>query len=90
MGRGRGAVYGGGHAAPSCSAHKFAAEPGLDDWRYLTTRSKPVPGPRFGAAADLVSAIAVAADAADHHPDIDLRYPGGSTSGSPPTPSGGA
>ena len=29
----------------------------------------------FGAAARLVQEIAAAADVADHHPDVDLRYP---------------
>jgi len=30
----------------------------------------------FSAGAELALAFARAADAADHHPDIDLRYPG--------------
>jgi pterin-4a-carbinolamine dehydratase len=30
----------------------------------------------FSAAAELALMLARAADAADHHPDIDLRYPG--------------
>jgi pterin-4a-carbinolamine dehydratase len=30
----------------------------------------------FSAAAELALVLARAADAADHHPDIDLRYPG--------------
>jgi 4a-hydroxytetrahydrobiopterin dehydratase len=48
----------------------------LADWRYLlgcieaTFRCGS-----FGAAARLAAAIADAADAAGHHPDIDLRYP---------------
>ena len=29
----------------------------------------------FGAAAAFASAVATAADVADHHPDIDIRYP---------------
>ena len=28
----------------------------------------------FGAAIDFVNAVAKAAEAADHHPDIDIRY----------------
>ncbi|MCU0261380.1 MAG: 4a-hydroxytetrahydrobiopterin dehydratase [Ilumatobacteraceae bacterium] len=55
----------------------LAAADGLDDWRFLlggihatfTTGS-------FTAAAELVSAFAAAAERAEHHPDIDLRYPG--------------
>lgn len=48
----------------------------LDDWRYLlgavhaTFRAGS-----FTAAAGLVAAIAEAADRAEHHPDVDLRYP---------------
>ena len=49
----------------------------LGDWRYtvgcIEGRFR---APGFAAAADLVTAIAAAADAADHHPDIDVRYPG--------------
>ena len=37
--------------------------------------STPSSGPSRSAAASLVSAIAAAADAAGHHPDVDLRYP---------------
>ena len=50
---------------------------GLSDWRFMlgaieatfTTGS-------FGRAADLAGRIASAAEAANHHPDIDLRPPG--------------
>lgn len=50
---------------------------GLDDWRYvLSSLRADFRAPSFARAADLVSAIARAADAAEHHPDIDLRYPG--------------
>ncbi len=59
------------------TAAEVAAEPALDDWRYtagcIEGRFR---APGFAAAADLVAAIAAAADAADHHPDIDVRYPG--------------
>lgn len=57
------------------SADDFAALEGLDDWRFLLGaihahfRAGSFPG-----AAALVVAIAEAAEAADHHPDIDLRY----------------
>lgn len=58
------------------SADEFAALDGLDDWRFLLGaihahfRAGSFPG-----AAALVVAIAEAAEAAQHHPDIDLRYP---------------
>lgn len=57
------------------SAEAFAREPGLADWvvrdgaacaRFLTGS--------FAAGVALVDAIAVLAERADHHPDIDLRY----------------
>jgi 4a-hydroxytetrahydrobiopterin dehydratase len=48
----------------------------LSDWRFLNGKI----GAHFTAlsyteAAELLSAIARAADEADHHPDLDLRYP---------------
>jgi 4a-hydroxytetrahydrobiopterin dehydratase len=58
------------------SADEFATLDGLDDWRYLLAdlhaefRAGSFPG-----AAALAAAIAEAAEAAQHHPDIDLRYP---------------
>lgn len=49
---------------------------GLDGWRYvlnkLTVRFKTGD---FNTGAALVGQIAAAADEADHHPDVDLRYP---------------
>jgi 4a-hydroxytetrahydrobiopterin dehydratase len=52
------------------------AEAGLSDWRLMDSKIRA----RFTAqsytkAADLLSTIARAADDADHHPDLDLRYP---------------
>ena len=59
------------------SATEFAARTDLPDWRYLLARLEArFEAGSFGAAAALVEAIADAADAADHHPDVDLRYPG--------------
>lgn len=61
----------------------------LPDWRVFVRRleatftAKPSgAGPRAGtgtafrAAAAFIDRVAQAADAADHHPDVDLRYPG--------------
>lgn len=49
---------------------------GLDDWRFvlgrLVTRFETG---GFSAGAGLVQQIAAAADEADHHPDVELRYP---------------
>jgi 4a-hydroxytetrahydrobiopterin dehydratase len=52
------------------------AASGLDDWRYvLGAIHAEFRAGSFPAGADLVSAIAVAAESAEHHPDIELRYP---------------
>lgn len=47
----------------------------LADWRYMlrTLRARFVTGD-FNTGAQFVSRIAEAADAMDHHPDVDLRY----------------
>jgi 4a-hydroxytetrahydrobiopterin dehydratase len=48
----------------------------LPDWRYLLGRIEATfRCPSFGSAGRLAAAIADAADDADHHPDLDLRYP---------------
>lgn len=59
------------------TAEDFAALDGLEGWRvidgmacaYFDTRD-------FAAGAAFVAKIAGLADAADHHPDVDLRYRG--------------
>ncbi len=59
------------------SASEFAALDGLDDWRYVLGALRgDFSAGSFPAAAELVLAITAAAEAAVHHPDIDLRYPG--------------
>ncbi|MDH4365942.1 MAG: 4a-hydroxytetrahydrobiopterin dehydratase [Acidimicrobiia bacterium] len=59
------------------TAAEMAALPDLGDWRYTTgTIEARFQASGFAAAADLVTAIATAADLADHHPDLDVRYPG--------------
>lgn len=58
------------------SPTQFAALEGLDDWRFvLGAIHATFRAGSFGAAADLASAIAAAADEHEHHPDIDIRYP---------------
>jgi len=53
------------------------AEMQLDPWRFvLGAIHAQFRAPSFGAAGALAAVIAAAADAVDHHPDIDLRYPG--------------
>ena len=56
---------------------EFAATEGLEDWRAnMSAARAEFTAPSFAAGADLVAAIAAAADAADHHPEVSLRYPG--------------
>lgn len=60
------------------TTHEFSHDPELTDWRVLDGRlhARFATGDGgFSAGADLVSRIAVRADALDHHPDVDLRYP---------------
>jgi len=54
----------------------FHARDDLPDWRYILGRIEAsYRCSTFAAAAALSSKIAVAAEAAQHHPDLDLRYP---------------
>jgi 4a-hydroxytetrahydrobiopterin dehydratase len=58
------------------SATEFDLLNDLPDWRYLLGRIEC--GFRvgsFGKAAAFAQQIAAASDSADHHPDIDVRYP---------------
>jgi 4a-hydroxytetrahydrobiopterin dehydratase len=58
------------------TAEQFAALDGLDDWRVvLTSAAAAFRCGSYPTAAALVSTIAEAAEAAHHHPDVDLRYP---------------
>jgi 4a-hydroxytetrahydrobiopterin dehydratase len=59
------------------TARELAELDGLDDWRYgLGAIIATFAAPSFPAAAQLVADIAEAAEQAEHHPDVDLRYPG--------------
>lgn len=59
------------------TAEEFTATDGLDDWRVvLRTAEAHFLAPSFPAAGPLVAAIADAAEAADHHPDVSVTYPG--------------
>jgi 4a-hydroxytetrahydrobiopterin dehydratase len=59
------------------TADEFDALDGLGDWRYqLQAIHATFRAGSFPAGAQLVSAIADAAERAGHHPDVDLRYPG--------------
>lgn len=55
----------------------FAAAPGTEAWRVLDGMAAAYFDSRdFASGAALVARIAELADAADHHPDVDLRYRG--------------
>jgi 4a-hydroxytetrahydrobiopterin dehydratase len=61
----------------SLSADEFAVLDGLDDWRFLLGAIHATfRAPSYPAAAQLVVAFADAAEAAAHHPDIEMRHPG--------------
>jgi 4a-hydroxytetrahydrobiopterin dehydratase len=58
------------------SADEFALLDGLDDWRYLVGAIYgDFRAGSFPAAASFVTAVAEVAEVAQHHPDIDVRYP---------------
>ncbi|MBF6210829.1 4a-hydroxytetrahydrobiopterin dehydratase [Nocardia puris] len=47
----------------------------VPEWtRAGASISRTVQAPTFLAGIDLVRAVAAAAEAADHHPDIDIRW----------------
>lgn len=58
------------------TASEFAELEGLDDWRFLFGAiHTELRAGSFPAAGALVAAIADAAEAANHHPDLQLHYP---------------
>lgn len=58
------------------SPDQIDALDGLEDWRFVLNHLRTdLRAGSFSAAGALAAAIAVAADAADHHPDLSLRYP---------------
>jgi 4a-hydroxytetrahydrobiopterin dehydratase len=63
--------------ATRISPKQFHASDGVKDWRVLFDGAKTffVTG-SFAKGVELVAAIGRLADAANHHPDVDLRYPG--------------
>jgi 4a-hydroxytetrahydrobiopterin dehydratase len=63
--------------AERISSQQFHASEGVEDWlvhfdgvkTYFATGS-------FAKGVELIDTIGRLADAANHHPDVDLRYPG--------------
>jgi 4a-hydroxytetrahydrobiopterin dehydratase len=59
------------------SAEQWSAIAELSDWRHQGDRVEAsYRAPSFAEAGRLAAAIAGTADELDHHPDLDLRYPG--------------
>jgi 4a-hydroxytetrahydrobiopterin dehydratase len=56
---------------------QFHDSPGVEDWRVITDAAYAYfRTASFGSGVALVDEIGLLADAADHHPDVDLRYAG--------------
>jgi 4a-hydroxytetrahydrobiopterin dehydratase len=63
--------------ADQISSQQFSDSEGVGDWRVLAHgASTHFRTGSFATGVEFVDAIAELADAADHHPDIDLRYAG--------------
>jgi 4a-hydroxytetrahydrobiopterin dehydratase len=59
------------------TAEEFGRHDGVDGWTVADGAAQAVfDTGSFAAGVQLVDAIGELADAADHHPDVDLRYPG--------------
>ncbi len=59
------------------SASDFAALDGMANWVYDDGAIRgEFAAPSFPDAAGLAKQVADAAEAADHHPDMSIRYPG--------------
>jgi 4a-hydroxytetrahydrobiopterin dehydratase len=57
------------------TAREFHDSDGVEDWRVLLATAQTLYRTgSFTAGVELVDAIGELADAADHHPDVDLRY----------------
>ena len=62
---------------PKVSPSQFHERDDLPDWRVLQRRIEAgFRAPSLAAGAAFIVRVIAAADAADHHPDVDLRYPG--------------
>ncbi|MDZ5619441.1 4a-hydroxytetrahydrobiopterin dehydratase [Nocardioides bizhenqiangii] len=59
------------------TADEFSAADGVADWRVLESGQAGTVfrTGSFNKGVDFVVRIGALADAADHHPDVDLRYP---------------
>ena len=59
------------------TAEQFRAADGVEDWQVLDSGQVGTVfrTGSFNKGVDLVVRIGALADAANHHPDVDLRYP---------------
>jgi 4a-hydroxytetrahydrobiopterin dehydratase len=59
------------------TAEQFTAAEGVEDWQVLDSGQvgSVFQTGSFNKGVDLVVRIGELADAANHHPDVDLRYP---------------
>lgn len=56
-------------------AAQFHEQEGLDDWRVVLGQAEArFRADSFPAALAFVQRIGAAAEAADHHPDVDIRW----------------
>ena len=59
------------------SAAEVASDATLGDWRFIHgVLRADFAAATYPAGAELALAVAKAAEDAEHHPDIDIRYPG--------------
>jgi 4a-hydroxytetrahydrobiopterin dehydratase len=58
------------------TAQQFTESSGVEDWRVADDTAYTQFGTgSFASGVALINEIGRLADAADHHPDVDLRYP---------------
>ena len=63
--------------AEQITSRQFSESRGVEDWRVLAHgASTYFRTGSFTTGVELIEAIGELADAADHHPDVDLRYAG--------------
>ncbi|MGH3732775.1 MAG: 4a-hydroxytetrahydrobiopterin dehydratase [Acidimicrobiales bacterium] len=61
--------------ADSITPQQFRESPGVDEWRvHVSSATAHFKTLSFARGVELVNAIAVLAEMANHHPDVDLRY----------------
>jgi 4a-hydroxytetrahydrobiopterin dehydratase len=60
----------------SITPKQFRESPGVEDWRVVGNEvSASFRSGSFARGVEFIDAIGVLAECANHHPDVDLRYP---------------